>query len=305
MRVTNGVMKDNYMRNLSNNLERIDIFNQQLSTGKKFQNPSQNPVGVTNSLSMKNVLATNDQYLENAEEARSWLSNTEIVLKNQGQILQRVREQVVYASNGSLSTSDKQAIKEEIAELKDELINLGNSKIGDRFLFAGQMTTANTVPFEKPTPPDLEVQYNGDEKNIDREINAGVSMSINSNGAEVFEKAIDTLTAVEEAIDGNTGIDIGDVQGIASIQEGIARVEDVLNTNLQERAEIGAKINRLDLTINRLGDEQNQAKELLSKNEDIDIAEAITNLKMQESVYRASLSIGARVIQPSLVDFVK
>ena len=309
MRVTNGVMVDNYMRNLNNNLKRLNIFNQQLSTGKKFQNPSQNPVGVTNSLSMKNVITANEQYLENAEKAKSWLSNTEIILKSQGDIIQRVREQVIYVANGSLSASDKEAIKEEISQLKEELINLGNSKIGDRYLFAGQMTTNDIIPFEKAVLPDLEIQYNGDQKAIEREISAGVNMSINSNGYKVFKKAIDTLTAVEEAIkaDINTGtvnVNIGGVQ-INSLSQGIAKMEDVLNINLQERAKLGAKINRLDLTNNRLEDEQIQAKELLSKNEDVDIAEAITNLKMQESIYRASLSIGARILQPSLVDFIK
>ncbi len=309
MRVTNGVMVDNYMRNLNNNLKRLNIFNQQLSTGKKFQNPSQNPVGVTNSLNMKNVINANEQYLENTEQAKSWLSNTEIILKSQGDIIQRVREQVIYVANGSLSDSDKEAIKEEISQLKEELINLGNSKIGDRYLFAGQMTTNDITPFEKAVLPDLEIQYNGDQKAIEREVSAGVDMSINSNGYKVFKKAIDTLTAVEEAIKADIttstiNVNVGGVQ-INSLSQGIAKMEDVLNINLQERAEIGAKINRLDLTNNRLEDEQIQAKELLSKNEDVDIAEAITNLKMQESIYRASLSIGARILQPSLVDFVK
>ncbi len=302
-------MVDNYMRNLNNNLKRIDIFNQQLSTGKKFQNPSQNPIGVANSLNMKNVITANEQYLENAEQAKSWLSYTEIIFKSQGDIIQRVKEQVVYVANGTLSDSDKDAIWEEISQLKEELINLGSSKIGDRYLFAGQKTTNDIIPFEKAVPPDLEVQYNGDQKAIEREISAGVNMSINSNGYKVFKRAIDTLTAVEEAIkaDINTGtvnVNIGGVQ-IDSLGQGIAKMKDVLNINLQERAEIGAKINRLDLTNNRLEDEQIQAKELLSKNEDVDIAEAIINLKMQESVYRASLSIGARVLQPSLVDFIK
>jgi len=309
VRVTNGVMVDNYMRNLNNNLKRLNIFNQQLSTGKKFQNPSQNPVGVTNSLNMKNVINANEQYLENTEQAKSWLSNTEIILKSQGDIIQRVREQVIYVANGSLSDSDKEAIKEEISQLKEELINLGNSKIGDRYLFAGQMTTNDITPFEKAVLPDLEIQYNGDQKAIEREVSAGVDMSINSNGYKVFKKAIDTLTAVEEAIKADIttstiNVNVGGVQ-INSLSQGIAKMEDVLNINLQERAEIGAKINRLDLTNNRLEDEQIQAKELLSKNEDVDIAEAITNLKMQESIYRASLSIGARILQPSLVDFVK
>jgi len=306
MRVTSGVIMDNYMRDLYNNLSRIDKFNQQLSSGKKFRNPSENPIGVTTTLGMKNVLNANEQYIRNVGQAREWLNNTESVLNNQGDILHRVNVLTVQASNGGMSEEDRDAIAEEIGQLRDEMINLGNSKIGERYLFAGQKTTMSNgepAPFEG-FGINGEINFNGDHNNLRREIGSGIQIDINSNGNDVFKKSIDTLTALEQAIRGNTGIDVGEVN-LPSIQDGITAVEDILNINLQERAKIGAKINRLDLTINRLEDEQLQAKELLSNNEDVDVAEAITNLKMQESVYQASLAIGGRIMQPSLVDFIR
>ena len=293
------------MRNLHRNMKRLDEYNQQLSSGKKFSRPSQNPIGVTTSMGMKNVINANEQYSRNVGMAREWLYNTETVLINQGDILQRVKEQVVYASTDSLSQTDRDAIADEIAELRDEMINLGNTKIGDRYLMAGKTSKirdGDEVPFVMGE--DGEVQFKGDTEEIVREIGAGIRIPININGEDNFKNTIDTLSALEEVIRTKEEASIGDIT-IGSISEGLNHIDDVLDNNLRERAGLGARTNRLDLTANRLGEEKLQAIEILSKNEDVDIADAITQLKMQEAVYRASLSIGARIMQPSLVDFIR
>jgi len=89
------------------------------------------------------------------------------------------------------------------------------------------------------------------------------------------------------------------------IKKSQTRLDTLSNNIIAIRSEIGVKSNRVELTINRIEDDTVNLKELLSKNEDADIAEVIMMLKMQENVYRASLSGGARIIQPSLVDFLR
>ncbi|MEJ6950165.1 flagellar hook-associated protein FlgL [Natronospora cellulosivora (SeqCode)] len=306
MRVTTGVINDNFMRNLHNNMKRLDEYNQQLSSGKKFTRPSQNPIGVTTSMGMRNVINANEQYSRNVGMAREWLYNTETVLINQGDILHRVKEQTVYAANESLSQTDRDAIAGEIAELRDEMINLANTKIGDRYLMAGKTTKiadGEEVPFLIRDGDD-HVTFNGDNEEIVREIGAGIRIPININGEDNFANTIDTLTALEKVIRTNEEVTVGDLT-IENISDGMKVVDEMMDNNLRERAGLGARTNRLELTANRLDEEKLQAIELLSNNEDVDIADAITQLKMQEAVYRASLSIGARIMQPTLVDFLR
>jgi len=121
-------------------------------------------------------------------------------------------------------------------------------------------------------------------------------MQININGKEVFEDAIQTLKDLEDDLK-NSNTD--------QIQDRIGELDTALSVTTENRAKIGAKINRLDMTESKLEEEKIQSEELLSKNEDVDIAKTITDLKMQESVYRASLASGARVMQPTLVDFLQ
>ena len=281
-------MVDNMMRNLQDNMKKLDKLNQQLSSGKKFSKPSENPIGAAESMELESVLSNHGQYLDNIGEAKDWMRSSESALKNSGKILQRAREQAVYGANGTLSEGDRKQIATEIGELKKELINVANSKLGDRFLFSGQKTT--TKPF------DDNGDFQGSVSGLKREVGPGTEMKINTNGKEVFEDAIEHLDKLK------TNLENSNMNGI---QNRIGELDEDLSINTENRAQIGAKINRLDMTESKIEEEKIQSEELLSKNEDVDIAKTITDLKMQESVYRASLASGARIIQPTLVDFLQ
>ena len=288
MRITNNMLVGNMMKNLQENLNNLNTLSEELSTGKQFQYPSEAPIKVANSMQYRSLIDNNEQYQRNVEQATNWLNTTESSLDDAGGILQRVRELTVYGSNGSLSESDRRDIAAEIGQLKEELINIGNNKLGDRFLFAGQATA--TKPFAD------DGSYQGDYNNIEREINPGIKITINYNGEEAFSQAIDEVGNLYDNL----------INGEAEdISNSIADIDEVMLNNTTLRAEIGAKQNRLELTTSRLEDENLNLTKLLSQNEDIDIAEVITDLKMQETVYRAALATNARTMQATLVDFLR
>ena len=288
MRITNGVMVGNMMKHLQDNMKKLDDLNQKLASGKKFQNPSENPIGATTSMELKNILKSNNQYIDNIEQSKDWLNSSESALNNAGKILQRGRELAVNGANGSLAKGDRKALANEVEQLHNELITISNTQLGDQYLFSGQKT--NTAAF------DENGNFQGDTRAIEREIGPDTTMRINANGKRTFEDAIERLDLLKEHLNNDNA---------SAIQQDISELDKAIDINVKDRTKIGAKINRLDLTQNRFEEEKIQTKELLSKNEDVDIAQTITNLKMQESVYRASLSVGARSIQPSLVDFIK
>ena len=288
MRINSGVMVDNMMRNLQDNMKKLDRLNQQLSSGKKFSKPSQNPIGAAESMELGSVLSKHDQYIDNIGEAKDWMKSSESALKNSGKILQRAREQAIYGANGSLSKNDRKQIATEIGELKKELINVANSKLGDRYLFSGQKTTTKAF--------DDSGNFQGSVSAVKRGVGPGTEMKINTNGKEVFEDAIKHLDKLETDLNNSN---------ISGIEDSISELDEDININTKNRSQIGAKINRLDMTEAKLEDEKIQSEELLSKNEDVDIAKTITDLKMQESVYRASLASGARIMQPNLADFLQ
>lgn len=100
-----------------------------------------------------------------------------------------------------------------------------------------------------------------------------------------------------------TSLNTGNADG--EIDQSIAAIDGIIDNVINARADLGARVNRLDLVENRLEQQEIIATGSLSANEDVNYAEAITNLMTQESIHRAALSSGSRMIQPSLLDFLR
>lgn len=315
MRITNGMMVNTLMRNLGNNLKRMDKIQQNLATGKKFINPSDDPIGVSRSLRLNTDLSVMDQYKRNVSDSQSWMETTEIALSNITEVLKRAKELTVQAANETYSVEQRTAISGEIEQLKAQLISIANSNYAGSYVFSGYKT-------DKKLMNDLGVydvggQTLSDSESIGINVGNGDRLGINFVGQRVFGigLATDPITVTGNAIGGTSKSQLIDVfeqlvtdlkaDDTAGISSALSRIESYMNNTSAVTAEIGVKGNRLELTSNRIEDDVVNLKSLLSKNEDADIAEVIMNLKNEENVYRASLSGGAKIIQPSLVDFIR
>lgn len=288
MRVTNSMLINTVLRDLNNNMSKMSKSQEQLSSGRRINRPSDDPVGIVSSLRLRTSLAELSQYKSNAQDASSWLDTTDQALDESGAILQRIRELAVGAANDYLTQTERDAMYKEVDQLRQQLTSVGNATYAGKFIFSGTQT--ETASFD-----DTGV-YQGNTGVINYEIAIGVQIPINVDGTTAFGSA---FTAVNQFLNHLT-------TGTATdITADIGQLDLALNNQLEVRADIGAKVNRLDLAINRMDADNVNLTGLLSKTEDVDMAELITKLKMQESVYNSSLSAGARMVQPTLMDFLR
>ncbi|MGF7397323.1 flagellar hook-associated protein FlgL [Thermoanaerobacterium thermosaccharolyticum] len=296
MRVTNNMLVMNFMSDYNSNLERLQKDQNMLSTGKKVSKPSDDPVAVANILKIKTEIARNDAYTKNTDDARSWLDLTDTALGQIGDLLQNARELAVQGSNGTLTPNNMQSIAAQVDQIKQQLIQVGNTQYNGRYIFAGYKT--DTKPFS-----DSNNGYAGDDGVIQFEVGAGGNrIQVNVTGDKVFDVSGGTSQLLNVMDNLSNALKSGNNQTVSNI---IGDIDNQLQNVLAIRADAGAKANRIDLTANRLSDDNYNFTALLSKNQDADIAEVITNLKMDVNVYRASLASGAMIIQPSLVDFLR
>lgn len=129
------------------------------------------------------------------------------------------------------------------------------------------------------------------------EVGQGYTIPVNMDGNQAFGNI---FTVLDNLI---ADLHAGDVSSLSGIRLG--ELDNEINHQLNIRATIGARVNRMDFVINRMQSQNISLTGLLSKTEDADIAQVISELKMQENVYRAALSVGARIVQPTLVDFLR
>ncbi|KXS48332.1 MAG: flagellar biosynthesis protein FlgL [Halanaerobium sp. MDAL1] len=296
MRVTNSMMVRNMLDHLQNNLGDLNNLNEQLSSGKLFQMPSDAPIKVADSMNYKAQLNRNNQFQRNLDQAENWLNTTESALKSGTKVIQRARELTIYAANDSMTSDDRKMVAKEMKQLRDELIDISNAKLGDSYIFSGQKTKEK--PFEVINGGiGNYVQYQGDKNGVKRRLNENVEMQVNLDGDEVFKKEIEALNKIYDDLDsGKSGEEIGD---------NLNAMDTAINNYAELRSEVGGKLQRTGNIINRLEANEVHLRDLKSKNEDADLAEVITELKMEETVYRASLASGSRIMQQSLVDFIR
>jgi flagellar hook-associated protein 3 FlgL len=295
-RITQGMMNNQLLRNVTSNLGRMDEGQNQLSTGRKINKPSDDPVGISFSLRYRSEGAANEQYKSNVSATVSWLDYTDTTLNQANSVIQRVRELAVEAANGTNPQSAFDAIKKEVDQLRDQMVTIGNSQFNGKYVFNGQLT--DKQPYNSASA-ETDVVDSGE---IKFDIGVGVRVSANISGDKIFGKPGENDNIFLVMKDFSAALSSGNQQAIGAV---IGRLDSRNEAFLQARADVGSRQNRIELAQSRLEDIGTNLQGLQSKAEDADIPAVITNLKTDENVYNASLSVGAKIISTSLVDFLR
>lgn len=303
MRVTNKMMAQTVQRNMHMNAQRMNRLHEQLSSGKKVSRPSEDAVAVSRSMALTAALARNEQFVSNIDDTLSWLNATDVTLGNVTDLLQRVRELVIFSANDLRSPAEREAVAAEVDQLLNHLVELGNMEHGGRHLFGGFQTTA--PPYSRTVYGTVDdFHYRGDNGIRNHEVSPFATVEANVHGSALFgdlpgdpgTAVFYKLLEVRDAIrDGDTGQLSGTLLG---------EVDTIMNNVLIQRSLLGARANRLETGRQRFGMEELNIRELRSRVEDIDYARLLTEFKMQESIYQASLATAARVITPTLLQFL-
>ena len=292
MRVTQSMLTNNMLTNLSSSYEKMGKLQEQVSSQKKFTKPSDDPVAAMMGMGYRTNLNQIQQYKSNISEAENWINSTDDALTESISALQRIRELTVQGSNGTYEGDQLKNIAEEIEELKKHIISIGDTQIGGKYIFNGQNT--NVKP-SASADADGNITYGTEPINL--EVFSGISIQINTDGSKVFGDALANGGSIDQTIYA--------LENDGDVSSKLAELDKTIDSFLSLQANVGARQNRIDLMTERLGQQEVFATEILSKNEDVDIEKAIMNLTTQESVHSASLSIGAKIMQPSLLDFLR
>ncbi|MBO8167955.1 MAG: flagellar hook-associated protein FlgL [Thermoanaerobacteraceae bacterium] len=300
MRITNKMIKMSSLNSLTANLKRLNDLQEKLSSGKNVVRPSDNPVLTTRAMDLTRSLKEMEQYTRNVEDSISWLNLTDSALDDLTAIFHRVRELATRGASESVPEYSRKAIAKEVDQLIDQVIAIGNTTYGGRYIFAGYKTVGGEKPFVRGKP------HNGDGGLIKREISPGVEIAVNVTGKEVFTvSGIFDETNIGAGVlnDLKVALETGDTDTIS--KQILGRLDQALDKVLEVRARVGARVNRLELMKNRWAEGKINYTQLLSEFQDIDVAEVVTQLKTEENVYQTALAAIARTIQPSLINYLQ
>ncbi len=294
-RVTQSMLTDRSLSHLQGSLTRLAEIQEHLSTGRVLNRPSDNPADAATAMRLRSGISAEQQYARNAQDGLGWLNTIDSTLQGTNNQLRRARDLALQGANGATSPAAREALAAEVDQIRAGLVSAANTGYLGRPVFGG--TTAGTVAYADAAGV---ATYAGDGNPVNRTVAEGVAVDVQLDGRAAFgadgDNVFDHLTALAAALRS------GDVAAVSSSIDVIAADSDRVSTVL---ADVGTRTLRIEQAATRAADAELTLTNALSEIENTDLPQAMVELQMQEVAYQAALAATARVLQPSLLDFLQ
>ena len=290
MRVTTRSSTTATMRGLDASLSRVQRMQNQLSSGRQVERPSDDPAATVSSMKLRSQKRADEQYLRNIDDARGRLSLADDAMTTLSGQIRRAQELLTNSRDAALSGDSRAAISAELVEIRKAMIDTYNARWIDRPVFGG------TVPGQYAVDPETG-DYQGNDAPIVARVSRDVTMRTDVEGTDAAADVLPGIIA-RAAQD----VEDNDMSKVADDQVELAAA---LSTVLRALGDVGARAAQLETTEQSVDSERLDFISRISSNEDVDLPYAIMNLQTAQVAYQASLGAAAKVMQTSLLDFLR
>lgn len=319
MRVTDRITATNMIQNINRSQSKLEKYNNQLSSMKEISKPSDDPLRASQIMNLNNSLIQNEEFSVTIADTTDWTNMQDSALENATDSLRRITTLIQSASTGTMSDSDRQAIKAEMETEISTLVDSLNTNFGGKYVFSGMNTT--TKPFEISRNADgqmIGIQYQGTvdgtdadgntvpvKADLSRTIATGVDVSLKTDGRQLMNEQ-DTSTEKDDLgtflADALKALDANDTEALSGklLARSNAETENVVNM----RTEIGAISNRLKSAQERNTSENISLHSIRSNKQDVDLAEKYMEFTMEQQAFQASLAMGTKILQTNILDYL-
>ena len=296
MRITDKVVQDRMLRNLQRATERLTQSQERMSTNRNIKLPSDDPIGFMGIMNCQRDLFRLRQTIKNAGNASSLLSQTDVALQQVGDVLLDARNKATTMATDTAGADERSAVAGEVQLMINGTLQKANTMLGGRYIFSGHRIF--TQPYQEI---DGEIEYFGDQGEINQRIELTGSMIVNTPGSEAFGSSASgvfrVLGDLRDALEAN---------GAVGIQESISSIDAEIDRIAAVRGEIGVKINRVDASVDELSITELSLTNELSRIQDADMAMQAGEYIATQEAYQAALEVTASTLKlPRLLDYLR
>lgn len=328
MRITNIYLTNKVVNSIQINMREIARDQEQLSTSRRLLRLSDDPQVMGQLLNVKATLSYNEQYAKNINDGISYLEMADASMGSLCDLLHQAAEYTIQAANDTYNAEDRKVIAEQIDKMIDKVVDLANTTVGGRYIYAGMKN--DHPPFKRNG--DV-ITYHGDLNAVIREVAAQTDYRVDvpgvteeriynppadpDPGAGVFGRGKDIgqnyYVVYEEGSHEYGGLfqvlfelrdklNNNDANGL---QTSIGELQEELNALLKHRVSVGARFRHFESLKTHLLDQEVKLTDTLNKIEGADMAKLSIEYSQQQLTYNAALASGAQIMQTSLLHFLK
>lgn len=324
MRITNASMVRSHLYDTQNNLTNMSKINQQISTGKVINTVSDDPHKAIKIMNINNEIKYTEKYNYNIDESVGWMNTTDGALDNVGNLLGEIKETILKVGNGTYSQNEMKSLNEDMNEKIKQLADTLNSTYGGKYLFGG--SSVDDAPITVIENPDgtVKLEFSKDKNgqtipntdDLKADISSGINIGYNISVGEILNikdgngNTVNLLDEINNLSTLMNDIANGDEQTAAKAKETLlndtkGKIDTLFDHVVNERTSLGVRVSTAE-KIKELNDEDIlNIQDVLSKTQDTDVVEKFIELKSAEMIYQASIQVGAKLIQPTILDYIR
>lgn len=313
-RVTQQGLQRASLNQLQGNLSEMARLQERLNTGKVITKPSDDPAGTVDAMRLRGDQRATAQHARNTADGDAWLTTVDSALGEALTQLRRARDLTVQgASTGSQGVSSRAAIASELRATADGLLDVANTTYLGRSVFAGTSTQAAYTRTDEGT-----VTFTGRPgAEVLRQVSDSTKVRVDSAGSDVFGLDVvdsDGALVRDPATGTPAGVSVFSLlreiaakveAGDPDITNYLADIDNRMNAMLTEVGSVGTRHKQVLHAQDAVASREITLMNQLSSVEDADLAKTIVDLQLQEVAYQAALGVTSRVLQPSLLDFLR
>ncbi|UPO77091.1 flagellar hook-associated protein FlgL [Arthrobacter sp. Helios] len=293
-RTTNQTLTRNAQQNLQANISRLAKLQEQAQTSAAISRPSDNPSGTADALKVRGEIRANTQYKSNIADANSWLATVDAAMSRTTDLLTRIKDLAITASTSTTTPASKAAIATEIEGLKSDLLAQANTSYLGRNIFAGNSDAGAAVTVDTSVDPAVYTFTGAGDGPVTRRLDANTTVRVDASADAVFGDVFTKLDSL-----------VADLRTNGNISGHLSGIDASRDTVLSQQTDVGIRHARV-LKAEETNMEQSVSLESRRSGiEDLDTATVIMDLKLQELAYQSSLAVTAKVLQPTLMDFLR
>ena len=324
MRITNASMVRSHLYDTQNNLTNMSKINQQISTGKVINTVSDDPHKAIKIMNINNEIKYTEKYNYNKDETVGWMNTTDGALDNVGNLLGEIKETILKVGNGTYSQNEMKSLNEDMNEKIKQLADTLNTTHGGKYLFGG--SSVDDAPITVIENPDgtVKLEFSKDKNgqtipntdDLKADISSGINIDYNISVGEILNikdgngNTVNLLDEINNLSTLMNDIANGDEQTAAKAKETLlndtkGKIDTLFDHVVNERTSLGVRVSTAE-KIKELNDEDIlNIQDVLSKTQDTDVVEKFIELKSAEMIYQASIQVGAKLIQPTILDYIR
>ncbi|WP_104082098.1 flagellar hook-associated protein FlgL [Cryobacterium sp. Y11] len=298
-RVTGQTQMRAAQRNLQDNMAQLSKLQEQASTLKGINRSSDDPTAAASALAVRAEQAATGQYSRNADDGDNWLTTIDSALSATSDIMNRVLQLTVQGSNGAVSATAKESIAVELEGLKAELLTQANTTYVGRSVFAGNSDAG--AAFQDDGLGGYS--YTGGAGTVERRISADTTVQVDADGATIFggsagASVFDLLDKVVASLRDTSGAE-------PSIGSHLTDIDTRMSTMTSQWATTGARQTQIERAQETLLSKTGALETQRIGLEDVDLTQIVLELQLQQVSYQSALAVTAKVLQPTLMDFLR